>query len=133
MADAPIILLVEDDELIAEFVTLSLEPNGYVLRWARSGPEALRELDQVTPDLMLLDLSLPGLDGFGVLEQVNVRRGQAGQIPSDAAKPFPIIIMTGQDANEVVKRALALGATGYLPKPFGPPLLLERVLEQLRR
>ena len=118
------ILIVEDDAMIAEFVTDTLESADYRITWAKNGVEALARFADERPALILLDLGLPLLDGLGVLAELKQRR---------AADPsrLPIIIMSGRDSADDIRKAASLGATGHLAKPFSVPLLLSRVAEQL--
>ncbi len=120
------ILVVEDDLMIAEFVTDTLESAGHRITWARNGIEALERFEQGPPALILLDLGLPRLDGLGVLAELKLRRA------ADAPR-LPIVIMTGRDSVGDIRKAGTLGATGHLPKPFSVQLLLSTVTEQLPR
>ena len=124
-----LILIVEDDAMIAEFVTDTLESADYRVDWAKNGLEALERLTQAQPALILLDLGLPLLDGLGVLAELKLRRA------ADPSSPprLPIVIMTGRDSAADIRKAASLGATGHLAKPFSVSLLLSRVVEQLSK
>jgi len=116
------ILVVEDDEAIASFVATVLEREGYTVARARTGREALSHIQDTTPDLVLLDLMLPGdTDGFQVCRAI--RRGEAY---------IPIIMVTAkaEDVDKIV--GLELGADDYITKPFNTRELLARVRAVLR-
>ena len=115
------ILLVEDDHSIGGMVRAYLERSGYRVVWARSGEEALAELDRHQIRMVVLDVRLPGIDGFDVCRRIRSR--------SDT----PILILTARDeeADRVV--GLELGADDYLTKPFSPRELAARIKAVLRR
>lgn len=115
---APMILIVEDDPMIGELIMLRLTAAGYRTSWARNGREALAKIYEVRPKIMVLDLGLPVIDGFGVLEQVRAQQ---------FFKNLPIIVLTARHELADVKRAMALGASGYMAKPFEPKDLVKRV------
>ena len=119
---APMILIVEDDPMIGELIMLRLTAAGYRTSWARTGPEALTKIYEVRPKMMVLDLGLPVIDGFGVLEQVRAQQ---------FFKNLPIIVLTGRHELADVKRAMALGASGYMAKPFESKDLVKRVEKYL--
>jgi len=116
------ILVVEDSEELAEGIRHNLEIEGYLVRIAPTGPAAIRAVGNEAPDLMILDLMLPGKDGFQVLKELR----QAGH-------RFPVIILTarGEEVDKV--RGFRLDADQYVTKPFGLLELLERVRALLRR
>jgi two-component system, OmpR family, KDP operon response regulator KdpE len=101
------VLLVEDDEPARVAVGQSLVAHGYLLRSAEDGEEALRQWDLRRPDIVLLDLGLPGIDGLSVLRRI--RREAA----------TPVLILSARDQEREKVEALDAGADDYLTKPFG--------------
>jgi len=115
------ILLIEDDVELARFLAWQLEQNNYQALVAHSGPEGLALLQAQRPDLILLDLMLPGMDGWEVLRAIR------------ATSEIPVIIISALGAESDIVRGLEAGADDYLTKPFGPRQLLARVQAVLRR
>jgi DNA-binding response OmpR family regulator len=116
------VLVVEDSQGLADGLRHNLEVEGYVVRLASTGPAALHAVADEPPDLMILDLMLPGKDGFQVLAEVR-----------ESGHRFPVIILTarGEEVDKV--RGFRLDADQYVTKPFGLLELLERVRALLRR
>jgi len=110
-----VVLVVDDDAALCQFVTDALEPEGYKTVRANDGAAALMAVEVAKPDLILLDVNMPGIDGWDVLAQL---RAKAGPHRS-------IVVMTGQYEGQ--ERALESGAQGYLAKPFDLDDLLECV------
>jgi two-component system, OmpR family, alkaline phosphatase synthesis response regulator PhoP len=118
------ILIVEDEEDILALLHFNLIKAGYVANCVGSGDEALSAIRAHKPDLVLLDLMLPGLDG---LEVCRLLRNE------DSTKELPIIMLTARGEEEDVVRGLELGADDYITKPFSMKVLLARVQTVLRR
>lgn len=118
------ILIVEDDEDIQELLDYNLNKAGYAVTCVGRGEDGLRALRSAAPDLVLLDLMLPGLDGLEVCKQMK----QDGRL---ARVPVIMISARGEEADVVI--GLELGADDYLAKPFSPRVLLARVKAVLRR
>jgi len=116
------ILLVEDDRSIASFVAPELEHLGFHVRCAYDGPSGLEEARKFEPELIVLDIMLPGLDGVGVLQRVR----QAGN-------RVPVIMLTARDSTLDKVHSLDRGADDYLTKPFDIEELLARIRALLRR
>ena len=116
-----LILIVEDDASVREAVTLVLERAGFRVRTAEDGPTALRVAGEDPPDLVVLDLMLPGQDGFTVCKEL--RR----------TSTMPIVMLTARTETAAVVTALELGADDYVTKPFEPAELAARVRAVLRR
>jgi DNA-binding response OmpR family regulator len=115
------ILIIEDDRNIGNLVRQYLERDGYRVTWVRSGEEGLVELDRRRPDLVVLDVGLPGVDGFEVCRRIR------------AAGETPVIMLTARDEEVDRVLGLELGADDYVPKPFSPRELVARVKAVLRR
>src|SRR6185437_1300011 len=118
---APRVLVVEDDEDIAQALQRSLRMEGYEVRAAGDGPTALENGRSFAPDLVILDLGLPGLDGVEVAKTLR------------AEDDVPILILTARDALESRVEGLDAGADDYLVKPFERQELLARMRALLRR
>jgi DNA-binding response OmpR family regulator len=116
------ILIVEDNEDLAFGLSRSLEVEGHTVDVAPDGPAGARLAAERRPALVLLDLMLPGMDGFGTLEAI--RR---------AGLTMPVIVLTARGAEVDKVHGLRLGADDYVTKPFGLSELLARVAAQLRR
>jgi len=121
LSSGPQLLLVEDEESIALLVKAYLSQNGYRVAWVRSGDEALESLDRVRPRLVILDIGLPGQDGFDVCRAIRAR------------SPLPIVMLTARDEEADRVAGLELGADDYVTKPFSPRELAARVKAVLRR
>src|SRR5213595_485781 len=115
------ILVVDDEPKITQLVRDYLERAGFAVRSARDGPEALMRARTDHPDLVVLDLGLPGLDGFEVTNRL--RRDSS----------VPIIMLTARDDEADKLVGLELGADDYVTKPFSPKELVARVRAVLRR
>jgi DNA-binding response OmpR family regulator len=115
------VLIVDDEPGIVELARLYLEQDGFRVETAGDGLDGLRRLAELRPDLVILDLMLPGLDGFGVCREIR-RQGNT-----------PILMLTAraEDADKIV--GLELGADDYLTKPFNPRELAARAKAILRR
>jgi len=122
LSDVVRILLVEDEPLIASFVSRGLRAEGYMTAVAASGDEAVAELAEREWDLVVLDLKLPGVDGFGVLARA-----------IEADPPVPVLVLSAQNGVATKVAALDAGASDYLAKPFSFDELLARVRVCLRR
>jgi DNA-binding response OmpR family regulator len=118
----PRVLVVEDDDAIAQVLQRSLRMEGYDVRIAGDGVTALDEAHAFLPDLMILDLGLPGLDGVDVAKTLR----QAGD-------DTPILVLTARDGVEARVEGLDAGADDYLVKPFERQELLARLRALLRR
>ena len=118
----PLILSVDDEQDVTELVHFHLTRAGFDVVTASSGREALMAVDKYHPQLILLDLMLPDIDGFGVCE---ILRRDA------ATANIPIIMLTAWATNDARIVGLGLGAIAYLTKPFSPRELTERVQQQL--
>lgn len=116
------VLVVDDDPRMAELLETTLRLAGYTVTTANSGAEALRVHESAAPDLLLLDVMLPDVDGFTVCRTL-VERGAR----------LPTLLLTARDAIEDRVTGLAIGADDYLTKPFSIPELLARVHALLRR
>ena len=118
------ILVVDDEEPIQELLRFNLEKEGYAVCVAKDGQEALKHVENDQPDLLVLDLMLPGMDGLEVCRKL--RSNQKFQ-------QIPIIMLTakGEEIDKVL--GLELGADDYMTKPFSPRELLARIKARLRR
>ena len=120
-ARVPTILVVEDEPEIVELLRSYLERDGHRVLTAADGEAAIREVEAATPDLVVLDLMLPRLDGWEVSRRIR------------ALMPVPIIMLTARDREEDKIRGLELGADDYVTKPFSPREVVARVRAVLRR
>jgi DNA-binding response OmpR family regulator len=115
------VLVVDDDEKIVKVLTVYLEKDGYTVLTAQDGWEAVDKARQLGPDIVLLDVMLPSLDGWGVCKEI--RR----------TSDMPIIMLTARDAEEDRIIGLELGADDYVVKPFSPKEVLARIRAIFRR
>lgn len=118
------ILVVEDEPDISALVAFHLARESYRVRTASSGPEAIRAIETELPDLVVLDLMLPGISGLDVLREIR---------QNDAWKDLPVILLTAKKEEEDRVEGLRLGADDYVSKPFSPRELVLRVGAVLRR
>jgi CheY-like chemotaxis protein len=118
------VLLVEDEDQLRRVMKDLLERDGYKVAEARDGAQALDEVDRNAPDLIMLDLNLPGLDGYGVLQRLRSR-------PSTSQIPVIVLTAKGDEDNEV--RVFQLGADDFLTKPFRARALTARLEAVLGR
>lgn len=114
------ILVVEDEQPISDLITMNLKLVGHTYSKAYTGPEAIETLKQERTDLILLDVMLPGLDGFAVMEQI-------------APLHIPVILITARNALADRIKGFELGADDYIIKPFEILELLARINVVLRR
>ena len=122
MTDTPTrVLVVEDDPTVAEVVTRYLEREGFAVESVGDGNEALASADAQVPDLVVLDIMLPGLDGLEVCRRLRSRA------------PIPVVMLTARGSEEDRVLGLELGADDYVSKPFSPRELTARVKAVLRR
>jgi DNA-binding response OmpR family regulator len=115
------VLVVEDEETIADFVTMGLSHHGFRVQVARDGKEALAEFGRIRPSMVILDVMLPEIDGFAVLRQLRLQCD------------VPVLMLTARGDVDDRVHGLDLGADDYLPKPFKFKELLARVRALLRR
>src|SRR5678816_855369 len=106
-----LILIVDDDERLREFVRVNLEMEGYAVREASSADEGLAALEEEPPDLILLDVMLPRVDGWEMLRRVQERHG-VGSIP--------VLMFSGKVDEQAAADATERGAQGFIGKPFDP-------------
>ena len=121
MKDKPYILLVDDDPNISRLVQLYLEKEGFEVKTADRGDDALAMFRKLPPDLMLLDVMLPGMDGWQVCRTIR------------KTSTIPIIMLTAKDETFDKVLGLELGADDYITKPFDSKELVARVKAVLRR
>ena len=122
--DGPSILIVEDEQDLLELLRYNLSREGYAVRAATTGEDALKMARSQPPELILLDLMLPAMDG---LEVCRTLRGR------DATRDVPIIMVTAKGEESDIVRGLEMGADDYITKPFSPRVLLARIKAVLRR
>ncbi len=114
-------LVVDDDPKIRQLIRVNLEPRGFIVQEAPDGLSAMKAIEADLPDLMLLDLVMPGIDGIEVCVWVRERFD------------LPIIVLSAQDEEQLKVRALDAGADDYVSKPFSYEELLARVRAVMRR
>ena len=118
------VLVIDDEEDIRELILYNLLKEGYTVECAVSGEAGLEMLKRGLPDLIILDLMLPGLDGLEVCRRVKA---------DSQLQHIPIIMVTARGEEPDIVRGLELGADDYVAKPFSPKVLLARVKSVLRR
>ena len=121
MSTQPLVLVADDEPRITKLVSIALQAEGFRVVTADGGEDALRKAEEVRPDVVLLDLVMPDLDGIEVMQQLRDRR------------PVPVILLTAKGATADKAKGLDLGADDYVVKPFHPDELSARVRAVLRR
>jgi excisionase family DNA binding protein len=111
----PLVLVVDDDPRLREFMRVSLEMEGYSVREASSADEALEALEDQAPQLVLLDVVMPGVDGWQMLQRMQERHGS-----------IPVIMFSGKVDEQSAADAEQRGARAFVGKPFDPQQLIER-------
>lgn len=114
------VLVVDDEEDFAKALRIRLKANGYDVVLARDSIQAIMVANHEKPDLIILDIMIPGEDGFSVLERLK---------QTEATRTIPIIFLTGVPGGE--ERAYKSGACGYIMKPYQPEELLEAIHKSL--
>lgn len=115
------VLIIEDELEIAELISLYLQKEGINTHLCESGEAGLTELEKGQYNLIMLDLNLPGIDGFEFLQQArNISH-------------IPIVIVSSRDSDEDMVLGLGVGADDFIPKPFSPKILVARIRAHLRR
>ena len=118
------ILIIEDDKFLREMIAKRLREEGYDVSMAVDGEEGIKKIQGEKPDLILLDLILPGIDGFEVLERMRK--------DSELAK-IPVVILSNLGQKEEVERGLNLGAVDYLIKAhFTPREIIDKIKKVLK-
>jgi two-component system chemotaxis response regulator CheY len=115
--DGPTVLVVDDDPGVRQVVRLSLELEGYIVKEAGGAEEGLAAVEDEAPDLILLDVMMPHVDGWEMLRQIQERHG-AGSIP--------IVMFSGKVDAQTAAQATARGAQGFVGKPFDPQQLVDQ-------
>jgi excisionase family DNA binding protein len=117
----PLVLIVDDDERLRQYLRVNLELEGYAVKEAGSGDEGLAAVEDEPPDLILLDVMMPKVDGWEMLRRLQERHG-IGSIP---------VIMFSGTAEESAAEAAARGAQAFIGKPFDPQQLIESTKQLL--
>jgi CheY-like chemotaxis protein len=118
------VLLVEDEDQLRRVMKDLLEREGYTIAEARDGVQALDQVDRLNPDCIILDLNLPGLDGYSVLSQLRSR---------PATKDIPVMVLTAKSDEDNEVRVFELGADDFITKPFRARALSARLEAVLGR
>jgi len=118
------IVIVEDEEDIQELLKYNLEKEGYSIECAGTGEGALKAIRKKHPDLVILDLMLPDIDGLSICKQLKA---------DDSTKNLPVTMLTAKGEEVDIVTGLEVGADDYITKPFSPRVLLARVRAILRR
>ena len=118
----PLVLVVDDDERIRQYVRVNLEMEGYAVREAASAEEGLAVLDEASPDLILLDVMMPQVDGWEMLRRVHERHGVGA---------IPVIMFSGKIDDQAAGEAASRGAQEFIGKPFSPQQLIESTKQLL--
>jgi excisionase family DNA binding protein len=111
----PRVLVVDDDARVREFIRVNLEMEGYAVVEAADGGEALQAIEGQAPDLILLDVVMPGVDGWQMLQRMQEQHGS-----------IPVIMFSGKVDEQSVDDAAHRGALGFIGKPFDPQQLIDR-------
>jgi excisionase family DNA binding protein len=119
---APLVLIVDDDPRIREFVRVNLEMDGFAVREAGNADEGLAALEAEPPDLILLDVMMPKVDGWEMLQRVRERHG---------VDSIQVIMFSGQVDEDAMDQAEAGGAQAFVGKPFNPQELVTRAKDLL--
>ena len=122
--EQPVVLAADDDEDILELVTFRLERSGYTVLRAKDGEEALALALAERPDLAVLDVMMPKLDGFELTRRLRAE---------EATRRMPIILLTARAQDADLEEGFAAGADDYIRKPFSPQELRTRVQAMLGR
>jgi diguanylate cyclase (GGDEF)-like protein len=120
------VLVVDDDRNLRKIIATNLELAGFTVEVAADGPEALEKIETLLPDIVLLDLMMPHMDGYEVARRIRVHQ-------NPAIANVPIIILTAKSETDDKLRGFEAGADDYITKPFGPQELLARVRAKIRR
>ena len=118
----PLVLIVDDDERLREYVRVNLEAEGYEVREAGSAEEGLEALGERSPDLILLDVMMPQVDGWETLRRIQEHTGVGA---------IPVIMFSGKVDEQAATEAESRGAQGFIGKPFDPRSLIESTKQQL--
>lgn len=114
------VLVVDDEPRVVRFLGIKLKASGYEVFTSSSGLDAIEQVQSKEPDMVVLDVVMPGMDGFETLKQIR------------ALSSVPVIILSGKESNADKVKGLELGADDYLSKPFSPEELVARI-EAVRR
>jgi len=120
MTEKKTVLIIDDEEMLQKILRDIFQMEGYETHLAGNGLEGLEVLKNVTPDLILLDLNMPGMDGFEFLEVIKPQ-------PDD---PYKVVILSGYDDEDSINRSFELGASHFLKKPFTRLDLLQTISER---
>jgi twitching motility two-component system response regulator PilG len=118
------ILIIEDEESLLRLLTILLTSRGYRVIGVQEGSAGLAEMERTSFDLVLLDLMLPGLDGFEVCRSIK---------ENPETRHIPVVILTARKGSADLERGLGLGADAYITKPFKSSRVMETVAELLAR
>src|SRR5205814_3346398 len=116
------VLIVDDDPRMREYVRVNLEMEGYAVREAGSAEEGLNVLEEASPDLVLLDVMMPGVDGWEMLQRVQERHGVGA---------IPVIMFSGKVDEQDASEAASSGAQGLIGKPFNYQKLIDQTKQRL--
>ena len=120
--EGPVVLIVDDDDGLREYVRVNLELEGYTVREAGSAEEGMRVLDDARPDLILLDVMMPEVDGWEMLQRVHDRHGVGA---------VPVVMFSGKVDERAADEAAELGAEALVGKPFDPRELIAQTKQLL--
>ena len=121
---ANLVHVIEDEEDIAKLIIYNLSLEGYRVAHSATGEDGLKAVSSESPDLVLLDLMLPGMDGLQICRQLKA---------NENTEKIPIIMVTAKGEEEDIVKGLECGAEDYITKPFSPKVLIARVKAALRR
>ncbi|HEY5629458.1 MAG TPA: response regulator transcription factor [Candidatus Limnocylindrales bacterium] len=121
MSTQPLVLVADDEPRITKLVSIALSSEGFRVISAGGGDEALARAEEIRPDIVLLDIVMPDLDGIEVMRRLRERR------------PVPVILLTAKGSTADKAKGLDLGADDYIAKPFHPDELAARVRAVIRR
>ena len=117
------ILVVDDEALLVDLVKIRLEANNYEVVAAYDGVEGLEKARNEKPDLVLLDIAMPFMDGYQTLQKLK---------ENAQTKPIPVIMLTAKSQVDDVTKVADLGAVDYIVKPFNPATFLEKIHKALK-